>query len=127
MPISVTTTPNAPSGAGPYSQAVRAGDFLFLSGIGSLDIETHEIQGETAADQMRITMGHIQEILAAHGATLDQVVKMSLYLQDPADYEEVDAAYAAYFSPPYPARLTIGAGQVWDMKVKLDCIAYLQS
>jgi len=119
------TTARAPSGAGPYSQAVRAGDFLFLSGIGSLDVETHEIQGETAAEQLRITMEHVKAILAAHGATLDNVVKMGLYLQDPDDYEEANAAYAEYFCPPYPARLSIGAGQVWEMKVKLDCVAYL--
>ncbi|MES0827354.1 RidA family protein [Ruegeria sp. SCP11] len=125
MPISVNITPDAPSGAGPYSQAVRAGDFLFLSGIGSLDVETHEIQGTTAAEQLRITMEHIKTILAAHGATLENVVKMGLYLQDPEDYEEANAIYAEYFTAPYPARLSVGAGQVWEMKVKLDCIAYL--
>ena len=125
MPISVNITPDAPSGAGPYSQAVRAGDFLFLSGIGSLDVETHEIQGTTAAEQVRITMEHIKTILAAHNATLKDVVKMGLYLQDPDDYEEANAAYAEFFEAPYPARLSVGAGQVWEMKVKLDCIAYL--
>lgn len=125
MSISVNITDQAPAGAGPYSQAVRAGDFLFLSGIGSLDVRTHEILGDTAADQLRITMGHIQAILSAHGATLKNVVKMGLYLQDPDDYEEANAAYAEYFSDPYPARLSVGAGQVWEMKVKLDCVAYL--
>jgi 2-iminobutanoate/2-iminopropanoate deaminase len=125
MPVSVTVTPDAPSGAGPYSQAVRAGDFIFLSGIGSLDVQTHEIMGDTAAEQVRITMAHIQAILAAHGATLKNVVKMGLYLQDPDDYEEANAAYSEFFSAPYPARLSIGAGQVWEMKVKLDCVAYV--
>ncbi len=125
MPISINTTDGAPSGAGPYSQAVRAGDFLFLSGIGSLDVESHEILGDTAVEQFRITMRHIQTILGAHNLTLNDVVKMGLYLQDSDDYEEVNAAYAEYFSEPYPARLSVGAGQVWDMKVKLDCIAYM--
>ncbi|MCG7522359.1 RidA family protein [Ruegeria sp. Ofav3-42] len=125
MTLIVNTTADAPSGAGPYSQAVRAGDFLFLSGIGSLDVDTHEILGTTAAEQLRITMEHIKAILAAHDATLANVVKMGLYLQDPDDYEEANAAYAEYFTPPFPARLSIGAGQVWEMKVKLDCIAYL--
>lgn len=125
MPISVTITDDAPSGAGPYSQAVRAGDFIFLSGIGSLDVQAHEILGDTAADQLRITMGHIRTILAAHGATLRNVVKMGLYLQDPDDYEEVNAAYAEFFTAPFPARLSVGAGQVWEMKVKLDCVAYV--
>ena len=127
MPKSVSITPDAPSGAGPYSQAVKAGDFLFLSGIGSLDVETHEIQGATAAEQTRITMRHIKTILEHHGASLNDVVKMGLYLQDPDDYEEANAAYAEFFSPPYPARLSVGAGQVWEMKVKLDCVAYLGS
>ncbi|SLN42173.1 hypothetical protein ROA7450_02047 [Roseovarius albus] len=63
MPITVHTTNQAPSGAGPYSQAVRAGDFLFLSGIGALDVDSHAIQGDTAGDSIR--HGHWQDYATA--------------------------------------------------------------
>lgn len=116
---------DAPVGAGPYSPAIRAGDFLYLSGIGALHPQTHEILGATVAEQTHQTMANIVAILKAGGATLDHVVKMDAYLQDPDDYEAFNAVYATYFSPPYPARLTVGAGQVWDMLIKMDCVAYL--
>lgn len=117
---------NAPYGAGPYSPAIKAGDFLFLSGIGALHPKTHEILGSSVAEQTRHTMTNIENILAAAGATLDNVVKMDVYLQNPDDYEAFNKTYATYFEPPYPARLTVGAGQVWDMLIKMDCVAYLK-
>ncbi len=117
---------DAPFGAGPYSPAIRAGDFLFLSGIGALHPETHEILGDDVVAQTRQTMANIQAILRAAGAGLDQVIKMDVYLQHPEDYEAFNKTYEEYFEPPYPARLTVGAGQVWDMLIKMDCIAYLK-
>lgn len=125
MTRTVRPTGDAPSGAGPYAQAVRAGDFLFLSGIGSLDTESHEVRGNTIEEQTRITMQHVIAILSAHGATLDDVVKMGAYLKNTDDYEAFNEVYAEYFDDPYPARLTLGAGQVWEMLIKMDCVAYL--
>ena len=118
---------DAPSGAGPYSPAIRAGNFLFLSGIGALHPQTHEILGQDVVQQTRQTMANIEAILRAGGATLDHVVKLDVYLQNPEDYEAFNSTYAEFFSQPYPARLTVGAGQVWDMLIKMDCIAYLGS
>lgn len=118
---------DAPFGAGPYSPAIRAGDFLFLSGIGALHPQTHEIIGSDIVEQTRWTMTNIEAILTAAGATLNNVVKMDVYLQNPKDYEAFNRVYEGYFLPPYPARLTVGAGQVWDMLIKMDCIAYLGS
>jgi len=106
-------------------RAVRAGDFLFLSGIGARHVETDEIMGTDVIEQTRHTMTNIIAILRAGGASLDNVVKMDAYLQKPDDYEDFNRTYAEYFTPPYPARLTVGAGQVWEMLVKMDCIAYL--
>jgi len=115
---------DAPFGAGPYSPAVRAGGFIFLSGIGALHPVTHEILGDDVAAQTRQTMANITAILRAADVTLDDVVKMDVYLQNPDDYEAFNTDYAEYFTPPYPARLTVGAGQVWDMLIKMDCVAY---
>ena len=72
-------------------------------------------------------MDNITAILEAGGATLDDVVKLDVYLQNPDDYEAFNDIYPEFFSPPYPARLTVGAGQVWDMLIKMDCVAYLGS
>ena len=116
---------DAPYGAGPYSPAVRAGDFVYLSGIGALHPTTHDIVGDTVVEQTHETMRNIQAILKACGANLEHVIKMDVYLQNPDDYEAFNAAYATYFEEPYPARLTVGAGQVWDMLIKMDCVAYL--
>ena len=125
MARTVIKTKDAPFGAGPYSQAVRAGDFLFLSGIGALHPATHEIVGGDVAEQTHNTMKNIIAILRAAGSGLDDIVKMDIYLQNPDDYENFNQVYANYFSEPYPARLTVGAGQVWDMLIKMDCVAYL--
>ena len=70
-------------------------------------------------------MANIEAILRASGATLDNVIKMDVYLQEPDDYEGFNATYATFFEPPYPARLTVGTGQVWEMLIKMDCVAYL--
>jgi 2-iminobutanoate/2-iminopropanoate deaminase len=125
MKRKVVIANDAPFGAGPYSPAVRAGDFLYLSGIGALDPITHDIIGKDVAAQTRQTMNNIGAILKAGGASLDHIVKMGVYLQNPDDYEDFNIVYSEYFSQPYPARLTVGAGQVWDMLIKMDCIAYL--
>ena len=98
---------------------------MYLSGIGALHAETHEILGEDIEEQTRHTMTNIIAILRACGASLDEVIKIDVYLQNPDDYEAFNTTYAEYFSPPYPARLTVGAGQVWDMLIKMDCVAYL--
>lgn len=71
---------DAPHGAGPYAPAVIAGRFVYLSGIGALHAKTHEIIGETIEAQTRQTMQNIVAILKAGGATLDDVIKMSVYL-----------------------------------------------
>ncbi len=127
MARNAVVAPDAPVGAGPYSPAIRAGEFLFLSGIGALHPKTHEILGTDVAAQTRHTMANIEAILRAGGATLDNVVKMDVYLQNPDDYEDFNRTYTGFFSEPYPARLTVGAGQVWDMLIKMDCVAYLGS
>ena len=116
---------DAPAGAGPYSPAVRAGDFLFLSGIGALDPETHEIMGHDVAAQTRQTMDNIQAILGAAGASLDQVVKMDAYLQNPDDYEAFNATYAEYFAEPYPARAAVGVAAL-PKGVQLEIEAILE-
>ena len=78
---------DAPFGAGPYSPAILDGDFLYLSGIGALHPEAHEILGHTIEVQTRDNFRNIEAILRAGGASLDDVIKIDAYLQDPHAYE----------------------------------------
>lgn len=100
----VITTERAPRAIGPYSQAVRAGSMLFVSGQISLDPETMELAGSTAPEQADRALQHIAAILDEAGFTLDDVVKTTVYLKDMGDFAGVNEVYAKYFTGAFPAR-----------------------
>lgn len=117
----------APKPQGPYSSAVRAGDFLFISGQGPVDAATGEMQAEASVqEQTRLVLRHLQTILQGCGADLADVVKCSVFLHDVKDFDAMNEVYAEVFGATRPARTTVGAGMVAaGMKVEIDCIAYL--
>jgi 2-iminobutanoate/2-iminopropanoate deaminase len=119
----------APKPQGPYSSAVRAGDFLFISGQGPVDAVTGEMQSEaTVQEQTRLVLQHLQTILQGCGADLADVVKCSVFLHDVKDFDAMNEVYAEVFGATKPARTTVGSGMVAaGMKVEIDCIAYLPS
>lgn len=97
----------APAAIGPYSQAVRAGDLVFLSGQVPLDPATGQlVEGDVAA-QTRRAMDNLGAVLAAAGCSFGDVVRTTIYLTDLGNFTAVNEAYAAYFAPPYPARATV--------------------
>src|SRR4051812_3745178 len=106
MPQIVETT-RAPKAIGPYSQAVRAGEFLFLCGQIPLDPATGEIVGSNAAEQTVRVMDNIEAVLAAAGMTMDSVVKTTIFLVNLQDFGAVNEAYGKRFSSTYPARSTV--------------------
>jgi 2-iminobutanoate/2-iminopropanoate deaminase len=116
----------APQPRGPYSSAVRAGDFIFVSGQGPVDAASGVMQSEaTVQDQTRLVLGHLETILKACGATLSDVVKCSVFLLDEHDFQAMNEVYAEVFGTHKPARTTVATGMVADgMKVEIDCIAY---
>jgi 2-iminobutanoate/2-iminopropanoate deaminase len=116
----------APQPRGPYSSAVRAGDFLFVSGHGPVDAASGVMQSEAGVqEQTRLVLQHIQTILKASGADLQDVVKCSVFLLDAQDFSAMNQVYAEVFGAHKPARTTVAAGMVADgMKVEIDCIAY---
>jgi 2-iminobutanoate/2-iminopropanoate deaminase len=116
----------APKPQGPYSSAVRAGDFLFISGQGPVDAATGEMQSEaTVQEQTRLVLQHVQTILRGCGSDLQDVVKCSVVLRDAADFGAMNEVYAEVFGAAKPARTTVGAAMVAPgMKVEIDCIAY---
>ena len=116
----------APKPQGPYSSAVRAGDFLFISGQGPVDAATGEMQSEaTVQEQTRLVLQHVRTILQGCGADLQDVVKCSVFLRDAQDFGAMNEVYAEVFGVHKPARTTVAAGMVAaGMKVEIDCIAY---
>lgn len=119
----IRTAPDAPPPAGAYSPAIRAGDFIFVSGQVPKDPATGRIEGDVA-QQTRVVLANLRAVLAAEGATLDDVVSVTAYLADIGDWEAFNAAYAELIRPPYPTRTTLGAG-LHGFKVEVNAIAYL--
>jgi 2-iminobutanoate/2-iminopropanoate deaminase len=120
------STPHAPAAIGPYSQAIRAGDFLFVSGQIPLDPETGTlVEGDIAAQTHR-ALRNLGAILEAAGASFRDVVKTTVYLADMAEFAAMNEVYATYFPAPPPARATIQAARLpRDVRVEIDLIAHL--
>jgi len=125
---SAVRSPQAPRPVGPYSQAIRAGRFLFISGQLPIDPNTGQLVGGSVAEQTRRCMENIKAILAAAGASLKHIVKTTIYLADLKDFPAVNQAYANYFDLDPPARTTIQAAAVpKGAAIEMDAIAYLPS
>lgn len=123
MPREVMTFQGAPKPSGVYSPVVRAGAFLYVSGQAALDPTTGEVVGGSTAEQVERTMRNIELQLQGAGASLDDVVKTTVYLADIADFDEFNRAYAAFFPTDPPARTTIGAS-LSGIVVEIDVVAY---
>ncbi|GLV56297.1 reactive intermediate/imine deaminase [Dictyobacter sp. S3.2.2.5] len=109
---------------GAYSQGLRAGDFIFVSGQGPVDPATGEIVGQTIEEQTARVLENIKAILAAGGATLDDVVKSTVHLSDLSLFADYNKVYSSYFSDPKPTRTTVGS-QLAGFMVEIDVIAYV--
>ena len=122
----VIETDKAPVAIGPYSQGYRAGDFIFVSGQGPLNPHTGKMQGNTIEEQTKQTLENIKSILEAGGASMGDVVKVTVVLTDFANFKPMNGIYKAFFSEPFPARICYG-GQLTlpGMLVEIDAIAYV--
>jgi 2-iminobutanoate/2-iminopropanoate deaminase len=120
------TTPDAPAAIGPYSQAIVAGGFLFVSGQIPLDPATGRLVSGTIAEETRRVFDNLAAILTAAGAGFDDVVKTTVYLSDMADFAAMNEVYATYFSAPAPARATVQAAALPKaVRVEIDLIALI--
>ena len=125
MLVSVST-PNAPGAIGPYSQAIRAGGFLFVSGQIPLDPRTGQIAPGGIVEQTHQVLKNLGEVLAAAGSSYARVVKTTVYLADMGEFAEMNSVYGSYFTAPAPARATIQAARLpRDVRVEIDLIAFL--
>ncbi len=114
-----------PAPRGPYSPAVRAGDFLFVSGQGPIDPATNQFSYGDIRHETRVTLDNIRRILEGCGASLADVVKCSVFLADARDFALMNEVYSEFFGNNKPARTTVEAKFANpEMKVEIDCIAY---
>jgi 2-iminobutanoate/2-iminopropanoate deaminase len=120
------STASAPKAIGPYSQAVKAGNLLFVSGQIPIDPATGELlQGDVAVQTHRVIQ-NLSEILKAAGSSLDAVVRTTVYLADMNEFAAMNEVYGTYFHAPAPARATVQVARLpRDAKVEIDVIASL--
>jgi 2-iminobutanoate/2-iminopropanoate deaminase len=117
---------SAPAAIGPYSQAIRAGSLLFLSGQIPMDPATGALVDGDITAQTQQVFANLKAVLEAGGATFDNVVKTTVYLADMNDFGTVNAIYGTYFSSPAPARATVQAARLpKDCRVEIDLIAHI--
>ena len=116
--------PDVPPPAGAYSPGVRAGNLLFISGQTPRDPATGQIVGTTIEEQTRVTLANVERIVRLAGATLSQVVSVTVYLADDNDWGRFNEVYKTVFEAPYPTRAVVGA-QLRGIRVEVSAIAYL--
>ena len=120
----IISTDKAPKAIGPYSQAIKAGDFLFCSGQIPLDPATMQIVGTNAAEQTRQVLANITAVLEASDRDLSHVVKTTIFLKDMGDFSAVNEVYGEYFKIDPPARSTVEVARLpKDVLVEIEAIA----
>jgi 2-iminobutanoate/2-iminopropanoate deaminase len=124
--LEAVSTDAAPKALGPYSQAIRAGEFLFVSGQVPIDPATGALVTGSIGDQTQQTLKNIGAILRAAGTSFSRVVRTTVYLADLEDFPVMNEAYGAFFTPPQPARSTIQAARLpRDARIEIDVVAYI--
>ena len=120
------TPPGVPVPRGPYSPAVRAGDFIYVAGQGPIDPETNQFSFGDIKHETRVVLENIRRILQGCGAAPRDVVKCSVFLANGDDFAAMNEVYAEFFGESKPARTTVEAKFAnKQMKVEIDCVAYL--
>ena len=118
------TSPQAPQAIGPYSPAVRAGQWLFISGQVAIDPSTGSFSGGDIRAETRQVMHNIGALLAAAGLDYSSVVRTTVFLADMNDFAAMNEVYGTCFSQPYPARATVQVARLpKDARVEIDVIA----
>ncbi len=118
-------TDKAPKPVGPYSQAIKAGGLLFVSGQGALDPATGQPKRDSVEVESRQVMENLKTILEAAGSSLDRVVKTTIFLLDVGEFAQLNAVYAEYFTGTAPARSTVQVAALPGpgVRLQIDAIA----
>jgi 2-iminobutanoate/2-iminopropanoate deaminase len=121
----IIKTVDAPQAIGPYSQAVEAGGFVFLSGQIPIDVKTGNVLQGDIKTQVKLVMDNAKAILLSAGCSMSKVVKTAIYLKSIADFADVNEVYGGYFPVEPPARATVEvSGLPKDVAVEIDFIAW---
>ena len=117
-------TDKAPAAVGPYSQAIKAGNTIYVSGQIPLIPETMEIISDDVQEQTKQSLENVKAVLEAAGATLNDVVKASVFIKDMNDFAKINEIYATYFTENNPARACVEVARLpKDVKVEIEVIA----
>jgi 2-iminobutanoate/2-iminopropanoate deaminase len=123
MPRIPLVTSAAPKPVGAYSQGLVAGPYVYTAGMGPLDPRTGAVLGDDVATQTELVLDHLEAILGEAGVGLDDVVKVTVHLQDlHRDFAEFDRVYRSRFSEPFPVRTTVGS-TLAGILVEIDVVA----
>ncbi len=115
---------NAPKPIGPYSQAIKHGNMIFISGQIAMDYQNNNIINENIAEETETVMKNIMSILKESGCNFQNIVKCSIFLSDMSLFDEVNKIYSKYFSPPFPARETVEVSKLpKNVNVEISAIA----
>jgi len=120
----VVDTDSAPKAIGPYSQAIKVGNFIFTSGQIAIDPEKNELISAGIQEQTRRVLENLKAVLEAAGSSLENVVKTTVYLSDMYEFSAMNEVYAQFFESTKPARATVEVSRLpKDVKVEIDAIA----
>jgi len=120
-------TKNAPAPIGPYSQAIQAGNILFVSGQIAKDPATGTLKNASITEEVTQVMNNIKAILEAAGLSVDDIAKTTIYLTDMNDFKQVNEIYGSYFKNPYPARETVQVSNLpAGAKVEISVMAVVK-
>ena len=121
----VISTPAAPNAIGPYSQAIRSGNTVYVSGEIAIDPKTNQVMSNAnIEDQTRRALDNIKAIVTAAGLTMDNVVSTTVYLTDINEFDRMNQVYASYFKTAPPARATVQVARLArDVKIEISAIA----
>ena len=126
MTKEIISTENAPQAIGPYSQAVKAGNLMFISGQIPLDPKTGDLVSESIEEQAKQVLDNVKSICEAAGSSLDDIVKISIFLTDLNNFSVVNDVMKEYFSEPYPARATVEvSGLPLGVNVEIEAIVLI--
>jgi 2-iminobutanoate/2-iminopropanoate deaminase len=127
MPKEIVFSIDAPLPIGPYSQAVKAGQWLFLSGQIPLDPKSGGLETGDIKQQTRVVLNNIQAVLKGAGADLDQVVKTTLFIRDMSDFPLINQVYQEFFKENPPARSCVQAARLpRDVGIEIEAVAFLE-
>jgi 2-iminobutanoate/2-iminopropanoate deaminase len=125
MPKEVINTQAAPAAIGPYSQAVKVGPLLFVSGQLPIDMEKGVVPAGSVTKHTELAMDNLKAVVEAAGATMEQVTKVTVFLEDWDDFKFMNSVYERYFPNNPPARTTVQAKLPKNARIEVDAIAVL--